>query len=262
MVGGLAAAICVLAVTAAPAMAHQFVSSKLGESGGRGLNEIEIEKGVEPEYDPSRMQEWNLGASFRILCYKAKLAGQVTELESEEYTTTIHFSKCGWYPQSGKNHLHIAAYFGRSGLTVVYHANGWTETLGNGLGETFEYKNLTVRETAVTVKINSTKLCTITIPEQTFPVRPEEKSPEEFSSAVFSNGTREVLVSKAFPEGTQKTIVIANSFKRLHFKYTGETQCATGEEFEKQAEEGGGGIAGSWHGAIQTWVKGGNLDWE
>jgi hypothetical protein len=262
MVGGFAVAICVLAVTAAPTMAHQFVSSKLGTSVGHGFNEIPVESGVPPEYEPARMQEWNLGSSFRILCYKSKLNGEITETESQTFTTTVRFEKCGWYP-STKNHLHIAATWGKSGMKVVYHATGWTETLGNGEGETFEYK-AKILETSAYIKIPSgnsstMKLCEIVIPEQTIPVRAIAHPEEEFSSAVYSNEEVPVLTSKTFPTGLQKRLVIANNFTKLKFKYVGETQCATGEEFEKQSEEGGGGIAGSWKGVVEAWVPGGNL---
>src|ERR1700704_4841941 len=94
MVGGLAVAVCVLAVSAAPAVAHQFVASKTGKTNAKGYQEI-----VAPEFEPAKMQEWRLGA-FRILCYKATGAGEVTEETSETFTTTTKYSKCGWYPQS------------------------------------------------------------------------------------------------------------------------------------------------------------------
>ena len=259
LVGGLAAAICVLAVAAAPAGAHQFVASKLGKTVGHGFEEIAVEKGVTPPFEPARMQEWKLG-TFRILCYKARLNGEVTEQLAEVFTTTIRFINCGWYPQ--RNTLHVAAGFSKEGLTVRYHANGYTEAVGNGSGETYEFKKAEVLETAMYIKINSTKLCKIVIPEQTIPVRAIKHPEEIYSAALYSN--LEVPASKKFfPSEKQKRLAIANEFKNLKFKYAGEgTQCATAPEFEKQAEEGGGGVAGLYKGSLETWIPNADLSFE
>jgi hypothetical protein len=258
MVGGLAAAVCVLAVGAVPAAAHQFLASKVGKSVGKGFQEIPVEKGVAPEFDPSRMQEWRLGA-FRILCYKATGAGEVTETASETFTTGTKYSKCGWYPQ--KNTLHVGAGFSK--ITVVYHANGYTEALGNGEGETYEFKKATVLETSAYIKISATKLCKIIIPEQTVPVKAIKDPSGEFSAAVFGNAEVAATNLKTFPSGFQKRLIIANEFKKLKFKYAGEeTQCTTAPEFEKLAEEGGGGAAGVYKGSLEERLVGGDLSWE
>jgi hypothetical protein len=261
LVGGLAAAICVLAVAAAPAgAAHQFVASKLGKSVGRGFEEIPVEKGVTPPFEPERMQEWKLG-TFRILCYKTRLNGEVTEQASEVFTTTLHFANCGWYPQ--RNSLHVAATFSKEGLTVRYHANGYTEAVGSGSGETYEFKNAEVLETATYVKISSTKLCKIVIPEQTIPVRAIKHPEEIYSAALYSNLEVAATNKYFFPTGKQKRIAIASEFKNLKFKYAGEgTQCATSPEFEKQAEEGGGGVAGLYKGSVEAWIPDGDLHFE
>ncbi|MCW3029677.1 MAG: hypothetical protein JWN81_2888 [Solirubrobacterales bacterium] len=256
LVGGLAAAVCVLAVGAAPAMAHQFVASKTGKTAGRGFEEIIVEKGVAPEFEPARMQEWRLGA-FRILCYKATGAGEVTEGGSETFTTTTKYSKCGWYPQA-TNTLHVGAGFSKTGIQVIYHANGYTEAVGNGEGEEYEFKKAEVLETSAFIKISSTKLCKIVIPAQTIPVRAISHPGEEFSSAVFSN-TEFELKTGVF----QKRLVIQNEFKKMKFKYAGEeTQCTSAPEFEKLSEEGGGGSAGVYKGSLEERLVGGSLSWE
>ncbi len=260
LVGGLAAAICVLAVAAAPAGAHQFTANKLGKSVGRGFEEIPVEKGVTPPFEPARMQEWKLG-TFRILCYKARLNGEVTEQVAEVFTTTIHFINCGWYPQ--RNTLHVAAIFSKEGLTVRFHANGYTEAVGEGSGEVYEFKKAEVLETAAYVKINATKLCKIVIPEQTIPVKAIKHPEDPYSSAIYSDLEVEATNKHFFPSGKQKRIAIANDFKNLKFKYAGEgTQCATAPEFEKQAEEGGGGVAGAYKGSVEAWIPNGDLSFE
>jgi hypothetical protein len=261
LIGGLAVAVCVLAVSAAPVMAHQFVASKTGKTNGKGFEEILVEPGVAPEFDPARMQEWRFGA-FRILCYKATGAGEVTETHSETFTTKTKYSKCGWYPQSS-NTLHVAASFSKEGITVIYHANGYTEAVGNGEGEEYEFKKAEVLESAAFIKISSTKICKIVIPAQTIPVRAVKFPNEEFSSAVFSTIQTPATNIKLFPSGFQKRIVIANEFKKMQFKYAGEeTQCTTAPEFEKLSEEGGGGTAGVYKGNLEERLGAGDLSWE
>jgi hypothetical protein len=254
LVGGLAAAVCVLAVGAAPAMAHQFVASKTGKTAGKGFEEIPVEKGVTPEFEPARMQEWRLGA-FRIVCYKAVGVGEATEGASETLTTTTKYSKCGWYPQN--NTLHVAAGFSKTGITVIYHANGYTEAVGNGEGEEYEFKKAEMLETSAYIKISSTKLCKIVIPAQTIPVRAVKHPEEEFSAALFSN------ISVPTLKGTQTRVVIANEFKKMKFKYAGEeTQCTSAPEFEELSEENGGGATGIYKGNLEERLQGGNLSWE
>jgi hypothetical protein len=263
IVGILAGALCALALTAVPAMASNFVASKLGRTTGRGFEEILVEPHVFPEFNPAQMQEWKFG-SFRILCYKAHEAGEVTELVSELFTTNIKFQKCGWYPESS-NSLHVAASFSKSGLTIVYHAKGYTEAVGNGEGEEIEYKQATIRETAAYFKISSTKLCKIIIPEQTIPIQAIKKPNETFSDAVYSNTTHEVPVSKTFPSGEQKRLLITNAFKGVLYKYGAEgeeSQCHEAPEFEKTAEEGGGAAAGQYKGTLEEWLVGGDLSFE
>jgi hypothetical protein len=261
LVGGLAVAVCVLAVAAAPVMAQQFVASKVGKTSGKGFEEILVTPGEPPEFEPEQMQEWRLGA-FRILCYKARGTGEVTELSSETFTTTTKYSKCGWYPQS-TNTLHVGASFSKTGITVVYHANGYTEAVGNGEGEEYEFKKAEVLETAAYIKITATKLCQIIIPAQTIPVRAVAHPTDPYSSAVYGNTNHESTNLKLFPSGFQKRLVIANEFKKMMFKYAGEgSQCSSAPEFEKLSEEGGGGSAGVYKGSLEEQVNGGNLSFE
>ena len=248
LIGSLAVAVCVLALTAAPTMAHQFVASKLAKIVGHGFEET-------TEFEPAKMQEWHLG-TFTIRCYSAHETGAITELESETLTTTIKFAKCGWYPQ--KNSLHVAANWSTSGLTIVYHANGYTEAVGNGEGEEVEFKKATILETAAFIKINSTKLCKIVIPEQTIPVAAIKLPLAEYSAAVYSNAEVPAANLKYFPTGFQKRLVITNDFKKMKYKYSGEeTQCDTGT-FEEKTE----GVTGVYKGSLEPYIQYGNLSFE
>jgi hypothetical protein len=205
------------------------------------------------------MQEWRLGA-FKILCYGAKMYGEVTELQSETYTTTIKFRGCGWYPE--KNSLHVAAVWGKTGLTIVYDGQGWIEAVGNGSNEFVEFRKARILETAAYIKISATKLCTIIIPEQILPARAVKKPEDQYSAATFTNELFANPNLKLFPNG-QERIVIGHEFRKVLYKYGGAgTQCATAPEFEKTAEEGGGAADGRFKGTLETWIPKGNLRFE
>jgi hypothetical protein len=256
----LTAMLSTFVLVVAPAMAHKFVASKIGKTAGKGFEEVEIpEKPAQPAFEPEHMQEFKLG-KFRVLCYAAHSRGEVTAMESEVFQTTDRYGKCGWYPQN--NGLHIGASTSRTGLTVRYHANGFAELVGNGEGETFEYKGLGPRETALVIKISSTKACTIAIPEQTVPVKAVNKPEEEFTAVTYTNEEVPTERLRLFPSGLQKKVVFNQELKALHFKYIGEeSQCTNLEEFEKQTEEEGGGT-GVYKGHLIEEVLGGDLSWE
>jgi hypothetical protein len=255
------AIVSMLVVGAVPAAAHMFTASKTGKSAGKGFEEIEIpEKPEQPEFNPEHMQEFRLG-KFRVLCYVARSKGEVTQLESPTFPTTLKYTKCGWYPQTSA--VHVGATFSnKTGLKAVYHANGYVEFLGNGLGETLEYKGLGPRETAVVIKISSSKACTIAIPEQTIPIKAVNNPEEEFTAVLYSNEEVATEKLKLFPSGLQKKVVFDNELKTLRFKYIGEeSQCTNLEEFEKQTEEEGGGT-GVYKGKLIEEVVGGKLTGE
>jgi hypothetical protein len=260
----LAAAACAFVVMTTPALAHQFVASRIGNTKGIGFKELELpERGVEPKFEPSRMQEFILGR-FKILCYRARSKGVVTALESEMFETTIHFTHCGEYPWNTS--LHYPASFSKEGLTLVYHANGYAEAEEDGSGEEVgvkEDKEVVLRPLAAAIKLPNAHLCQIDIPEQTIPARAVAHPTEEFSSAVYTN-TETPIVSKKFPTGFQKKLIIANEFKGIKFAYGGEeTQCETAnEKLEEQNAENGGTTGGRYAGTLIEEVTGGNLSRE
>lgn len=246
MTVALAVAACALAVAAAPAMAHQFVASHLGKSTGKGFEQIKTPPGEQPEYEPARMQNFKFG-NFKIRCYGASGKGEITSLESETFTTTTKYTKCGWYPQ--ENRLHASATFSKSGITVTYHANGYLEAEGNESGEEVEWRSIGLKEVSAAIKIGQ-KICTVTIPEQTVPARAVMKPNEEFSAAVY----------KTFPVGAHKRLLIENAWKNVKFIYSGEGQQCNAEEFEAK-QEGGGGL-GTYTGKLEESIYNGDLSWE
>jgi hypothetical protein len=248
MTVALAVAAGVLAIAAAPAMAHQFVASHLGKSTGRGFEQIPLPPpGELPEYNPARMQNFKFG-NFKIRCYGASGSGQITELASETFQTTTKYTRCGWYPQ--ENSLHASATFSKSGITVTYHANGYLQAEGNESGEEVEWRNIGLKEVSAAIHIGQ-KICTVTIPEQTVPARAVISPNEEFSAAVYST----------FPgAGGHLRLKIQNSWKNVKFVYTGEGNQCTAEEFKTKGE-GGGGL-GTYNGKLEESIYKGDLRWE
>lgn len=254
---GLALTTCVLAVTAVPAMAHQFVASGLGKTQGKGFEQIKTPPGELPEFNPEVMQEFKFG-NFKILCYGASGKGEITQTPSEEFTTTTKYTRCGWYPQG--NSLHSQATFSKSGVTVTYHANGYLEALGNESGEEVEVRTVGLKEVSAAIKIGG-KICTVTIPEQTIPVRAVKHPGEEFSDAVFDTPLEVANGNKhKFPSGFQKRLLIENNWKGVKYVYTGEGAQCTAEEFEAKGE-GGGGV-GQYRGTLEEQLTGGDLHFE
>src|SRR6476619_2629750 len=241
-IGAVVTLVSVLVVSAAaPAMAHEFTSSKNGKFIGKGFEEVEIPpKPEQPEFAPERMQEFRLG-KFKILCYTARTKGEIGEGETPIIETVNRYTRCGWYPQS--NAIHVGASFSnKTGMKVTYYSNGWIDIEGNGQGEVLEYKGLGARETAAVIKISSSKACTIAIPAQVIPIKAVNNPEEEFTAVLYSNEEVETEKLRLFPSGFQKKVVFDNELKTLHFKYIGEeSQCTNLEEFEKQTEEEGGG---------------------
>jgi hypothetical protein len=259
MLIGLATAVCALAITAVPAMAHQFSASKTGLLSGKGFEEIaKAEVGEFREFAPERMQEWKFG-QFTILCYSETSKGELTETTTDVLTLNMKFGACGWYPHP-KINLHSGATFAKEGITVRFHANGWVELLADG--EEVEFKG-EILPGAAFVKVGGT-ICKIEILAQTIPVKAIKNPEEEFSSVLYSNfGVPLAKASKEFPNAEQERILFTNDWKSIKFHYGGEAnQCTNPVDFEKQAGEEGGANGGVYKGQTYTKLNGGNIKYE
>jgi hypothetical protein len=85
-----------------------------------------------------------------------------------------------------------------------------------------------------------------------------EKKPEgEYSAAVYSNLEHPVEISKRFPSGFQKRLVIANEFKGMKYTYE-EGQCLGEGGFEEEFK-GAEARTGFYKGTFEEWIEGGNL---
>ena len=257
LVGALAA-VAALAVTAAPAMAHNFVASKAGTLNAKQYEEIpKPEPGEYRGFEPARMEQFKFGV-FVILCYSAHGTGTVTGGPTEVLQLTMHYGSCGWYPKQGVN-LHTGASWGKEGLTIRYHANGFLETAENG--EEVEWKGELLPSSAA-VKVGG-KICRIEIPAQTIPVRASRTPEAEYSSVLYSNILTPVAKpSGEFPNSEQERLLITDQWRNIKYTFGGEgTQCTNPEGFEKETgAEGGKG--GTHSGNVEVQLQRGNLKYE
>jgi len=134
-----------LAVGAAPAMAHEFISSG-GPTKGKGEEQL-----------------FKLGP-FRIECARATVNGSAAAGSSQTLFSEIKMHRCETFASLGGNEIELKTKF-VTPLDVEYHANGFVE-IGSE-GEEIE-GNATLLGGSVELKIKTLK-CVITLPEQTLP---------------------------------------------------------------------------------------------
>jgi hypothetical protein len=255
---GLVVAVGALCATAAPALANSknFVANIPGKT-------ISPEKPAKAQGKTEEPQVFKFGPKFTIKCQQSPFpenreAGKtaltkatITEPVSTELEVAIKFQKCGRYATGTSEEFTPASIKGK--LTVIYHVNGFGELTGNGEGEELEYgkePHVEVLETAVAIKVTPAKQCTIIIPAQTVPVKAIKHPEEEFSSAVYSNefaGT-----SKKGFNGEKESLVIANEFKKLKYRFAEETQCGVEQPKEQ-------GTEGTYTGSLNLEIPTGNL---
>lgn len=240
---GLVVAVCVFALAATPALAHEFVASKEGKTHGAAESE----------------QLFKFGP-FKIKCLKVSAKGLVAAGGSSTYATSINFAKCLTSAIVGSSQKH-EIFLGTKWLTplaIEYHANGFVESGG----ETIEEEGKAViAPGSAELKINTGKTaefepseCHLSWPGQTIPLKAIKKPEEEYSSATYSNEAAAHKVSKNFPDGLQHYITISNAFKGIKFELAGEP-C---EEWGK--EEGSEGGGGTYTGSFPQFLTGGNLE--
>jgi hypothetical protein len=252
---GLVAAICLLAVAAAPALAHEFKASKY--------------KVTPSEATPLKVKAKSLEETKQVItlgprvfkCLKATGSGILTEEFTKAVTTHVVFGQCGFYSvPNPKNEEKIGASI-KGGLTVVWKVDGAAEFEGNGEGEELEYGlKFELLETATTVKIGASKLCTFIIPAQTIPAKAKVKPEEEFSVVSFSNEGFPVeetaTNAKLYPGFIKHKVLFTYNVKPIKYKFAEETQCFEHAEEEGKKTEG----TGRWEGQLLTEVVGGNIE--
>jgi hypothetical protein len=141
-------------------------------------------------------------------------------------------------------------------IKIIYKRNGTAEF---GVGETEEEAE--IFPGAVEIKISG-KTCNIEWPSQKVQLahETEKQEEEEKSFAKYSTNTHTVPVSKTFPTGEQKKLVIHSHFtKMLWSDLSG--QCKGEGGFEKEAKETEE-KNGVYEGSIEYYIPGGNLGFE
>jgi hypothetical protein len=242
-------AIAALAVSATPALAHEFIASKAGKTHGIGESE----------------QTFKFGP-FKITCQRAAAKGSVAAGSSKTYAATIKFAKCLTTANvgAGKHAIFLPTRW-ETPLSVEYHASGFVETGDGELEE--EAGKAIIAGGSAELKVHTAKTeegekseCNISWPEQVIPLKAAKaKNPEEeeFGAASYAPGESfPKKVSSKFPDGLQHTLVISNTFKGIKFELEGEP-C---EEWGK--EEGPEGGGGTYVGSFPQTLGGGSLEFQ
>jgi hypothetical protein len=246
----LAAAGCVLAVAAAPALGatkKEFYASPMGNS----------TKGV-----GVGTQSLTFGA-IKIFCQKAGTKGKQGASPLPTFGTEIHFSMCHTEAKIGAHPIQLATHF-KTPLVVEYHNNGFVETGSETVEEEGSLK-LAGGTVELLISGGSKFKCEISWPEQTLPLRATKFPEEEYSAASYKNVEAEHTVTKVFTEGKQDRLQIENAFKAIKFEYiapNAEAEEAAGAEPCNTwgKEKGPEGRGGRYSGTLEEQVTGGDLE--
>lgn len=261
---GVAGALC---VGAAPAMAHQFIASRLpkplseaepGKTKGVAIGSTEL--GGE-----ARSQEFKFGI-FQIYCSAKTSAKEINEgavswSMSQTFATEVKFEKCltkikiANFVAGVPTKFNVNSENKSEPVKFVYHVNGFVE-LGAGEAES----EVEVGSGNANFSIGG-RICKINWPRQVVPayaVKPEG----EFSAAVYSNEDVPVEEKqmKKFPSGFQQKLLIENEFKGMEWSFE-EGQCLGEGGFEKEAPHTEN-KTGFYKGSLREEIGSANLGYE
>lgn len=236
IMSGIAAVVCMLAVTAIPASAHQFTASAVNKTfplktkgGGLGTQAFKFGK-------------------IEVECSVAQDKGTIAESPAPLLKVEVSYKECESHTKFFGQESSPKIQF-KSKVEYVYHPNGYAE-----LGTGGEPESVEVGPGTVEIAIQHTGGCKVLWPKQTVPVKAVNDPNEEYSAAVFSNEEVPATSLKKFPSGLQQKLVIANEFKGMEFAIEETGLC---ENFEKTEFKGG-----KYTGKLQVEVGGGNLGFE
>jgi hypothetical protein len=235
----LAAASCMLAIAAAPALGaakKEFYGEPIGaKTKGLGRGEQALKFG-----------------QVKIFCRKATANGILGESPSPTYNTSIKFAECYTEAKIGTHPIELATHF-VTPIVVEYHNNGFVE-VGS---ETFEEEGslkLAGGEIELIINGGPKFTCHIRWPTQTIPTKAIKFPELEYSAVVYTNN--EVFHKKTlkFPEEKQDRLLFANEWKAIHGEYEG-TQCS------EWGEDGGPEFKGGrYTGTIEQFLPAGELE--
>jgi hypothetical protein len=218
-------AVAALAVSATPALAHEFISSG-GPTKGKGEEQV-----------------FKLGP-FKIECARASSKGSAVAGSSATLFTEMKLRRCETFASLGGNPIELHTKF-VTPIAVEYHANGFIEFGSEG---EIEGGNTTLKGGSVELKIRALK-CVIKLPEQTLPKAAIKDPDGEFEAATYSNEEEE--------KGKRKfdKLAISNEWKGVHFEY-GEGQCSSFKTSEEERKNG------RFEGELIEEVPHGNLEFQ
>ncbi len=236
---GLAAAICAFALSATPALAGEFVSSKAGTTKGSAETE----------------QHFKFGR-INVTCYKVRTKGLVAAGSASTYATSVKFGKCLTSARIGTHQFFLRAHF-LTPLAIEYFPNGYVK-VGSELKEEGGRTVLAGGTAALKFNTGATEEfekseCEVYIPEQTIPKKAINNPDETFLDATYLNKTQPHKMSNEFPLGLQTYFTVTNEWTGMKYELEGEP-C---EEWGK--EEGSEGI-GQFSGSFPQVLGGGNLE--
>lgn len=242
---GVAVTACAFALAATPALAHEFIASKEGNTSGTSETE----------------QTFKFG-QVNITCYKVRSKGHVAAGGSSTYATSLKFGKCVTTAHIGTHTFYIRTSW-LTPLAVEYHPNGFVEA-GSELEETPQGARLSGGTAELKFKTGvlpeggefEPSSCIIQIPEQTVPRKAINKPEEEYALVKYINGTTPHKINGTFPTGEQHIIKFENAIKGIHFVFEGEP-C---EEWAHEEESEG--FFGQYHGSFPQKLAGGNLEFQ
>jgi hypothetical protein len=228
-------------------------------TGGKSIES----QGAKEELKGEHNQRFRFGP-FNIFCAAkahAKTVGEgaITWELSPIFATEVVYTKCLMRFKLEGFTGGVPTVFNRNPETkrvepikIVYKHNGTAEF---GSGETEEEAEVGAGNAGFTI---ANKICKITWPAQKVPLK--EKEEVEYSYAKYSTNPSFPPVSKKFPTGEQKHLIVQSRF--THLKWEDESgQCKGEGGFEEEAKktEGKDGV---YEGAIEYTIPNGNLGFE
>ena len=226
---GIAVALCVGAIAAAPALAGPvFKATEIGTE----FTETEPGKSTTKNL-PEQVQHFIFGP-FHIQCPKAIGHGKVKAEQSKTFYQVVEFKEC--FVRAilfgSEQEIKLAAHF-KSPVDIEFHANRWAE-----VGSESESELRLLNGQTITMGVPSIK-CKIHWPAQVVPIK-AEKNPEgtKFSAVKYENIEVEKLgpeekILPSWPSGFQKQVIIESELKGMQYSLEGG-QC---NEFSKTEGE-------------------------
>lgn len=261
---GVVAVVCACAVAATPALAKEFVTSRLPNECSeaspcrtKGVGIGDAEEKLSGKTFTARFQFGGIKIVCEKIAAKAKEVGEgaITWSSSQTFATELKFLAC-FNPVkegSGGTALIKVGFNGGKPVKFVYHVNGFAEF---GSGETSGEVEVGGAESTFTV---AGKICKINWPAQTVPVAAEKKPAGEYSAVTYSNTEVPVTETqlKKFPSGFQKRLIVNNALKGMSYFYE-EGQCV-GEGGLEEEFKGSEGKTGQFFGQVEEQAIAANL---